>query len=76
MIWRKNVRIQRYYHHIKLKGVEYLRGVYLSLGISVRPKIKLGKMDTLIEIMRSWGLNPEKILSPEALKEAEKNNSI
>jgi hypothetical protein len=35
--------------------------------MSIRPKTKLSKIETLKEICRSWGLNPEQILTKEAL---------
>jgi len=55
------------YHDVRMKGVEYLRGIYLTSGIRIRPKIEMSKMDALREILQSWGLNPQKILSKEAL---------
>jgi len=55
------------YHDVRMKGAEYLRGIYLTSGISIRPKIKLNRIDALKEIIQSWGLDPQKILSDEAL---------
>ena len=55
------------YHDVRMKGVEYLRGVYLTSGIRIRPKIRMNKIDALKEILQAWGLNPQKILSNEAL---------
>jgi hypothetical protein len=55
------------YHDIGMKGVEYLRGVYLNSRISIRAKVKMNKIDALKEIVQAWGLNPEKILTNEAL---------
>lgn len=55
------------YHDVRMKGVEYLRGVYLNSRISIRPKIKMNRIDALKEIIQAWGLNPEKILTNEAL---------
>jgi hypothetical protein len=54
-----------------MKGVEYLRGIYLTSGIAIQPKIKLNKIDVLKEIMCAWGLNPEKILTPNALEQSQ-----
>ena len=51
-----------------MNGVEFLEGVYLTAGISMRPKIRLSKIETLREIIRAWGLDPEKILAQEAMK--------
>jgi hypothetical protein len=58
------------YHDIKMKGVEYLRGVYLSSGMSMRPQSEENKIDALKQIIRSWGLSPEKILTREALDQS------
>ena len=55
------------YHDIKMKGIEYLRGIYISSGLSIRPKTRVTKIDALKEIMRAWGLNPEEILTRDAL---------
>jgi hypothetical protein len=55
------------YHDIQMKGIEYLRGIYLSSGLSIRPKTRISKIDALKEIIRAWGLNPEEILTREAL---------
>jgi integrase len=55
------------YHDVRMKGVEYLRGVYMTSGIRIRPKIKMNKIDALKEILQMWGLDPQKILSHEAL---------
>jgi hypothetical protein len=59
------------YHDIKMKGVEYLRGVYLTSGIAIQPKIRLNKIDVLKEIMCAWGLNPEEILTRKALEQSQ-----
>ena len=63
-------RLNRY-NDIKMKGVEYLRGVYLTAGLNIRPKERLSKIDALKEIICSWGLNPEKILTREAMAESD-----
>jgi hypothetical protein len=55
------------YFDIKMRGIEYLRGIYLSSGMSIRPQSEENKIDALIQIIRSWRLNPEKILTREAL---------
>jgi hypothetical protein len=55
------------YHDIKMKGVEFLRGIYASAGLSIRPKTKLGKLDMLKEFARALGLNPEEVIVKEAL---------
>jgi hypothetical protein len=55
------------YHDIQMKGIEYLRGIYLTSGLSIRPKTRISKIDALKEIIRAWDLNPEEILTREAL---------
>ena len=57
------------YHDIKMKGIEYLRGIYMASGLSIRKKTRLNKLDALKEIIRAWGLNPEEILTRDAIKE-------
>jgi site-specific recombinase XerD len=55
------------YHDIEMKGVEFLRGIYAASGLSIKPKTKVSKIDTLKEIIRAWGLNPEELLTRDAL---------
>jgi integrase len=55
------------YHDVRMKGVEYFRGVYLTSGIRIAPKVRMNRIDALKEIILSWGLNPQKILTDEAL---------
>jgi site-specific recombinase XerD len=55
------------YHDIQMKGIEYLRGIYTAAALSIRPKTRVSKIDALKEIIRAWGLNPEEILTKEAL---------
>ena len=55
------------YHDIKMKGIEYLRGIYLASGLSIRPKTRISKIDALKEIIRAWGLNPDESLTREAM---------
>jgi len=55
------------YHDIQMKGIEFLRNIYAASGLSIRPKTRISKVEALKEIIRAWGLNPEKILTREAL---------
>lgn len=55
------------YHDIEMKGVEFLRNVYAASGLSIRPKTQLSKMEALKEIIRAWGMNPDEILTRQAL---------
>ncbi len=50
-----------------MKGIEYLRGIYTASGLSIRPKTRVSKIDALKEIIRAWGLNPDEILTKDAL---------
>jgi len=36
-------------------------------GLSIKPKTKVSKIDALKEIIRAWGMNPEQVLTREAL---------
>jgi hypothetical protein len=55
------------YHDIEMKGTEFLRGIYSASGLSIKPKTRISKIDALKEIIRAWGLNPEEILTKDAL---------
>ena len=57
------------YHDIQMKGIEFLRNIYATSGISIKPKTKATRIDALKEIVRAWGLNPEQILTKEALSQ-------
>ncbi|MEM2126593.1 MAG: tyrosine-type recombinase/integrase [Candidatus Bathyarchaeia archaeon] len=57
------------YHDISMKGVDFLRNIYAASGLSIRPKTQVSRIEMLKEIIRAWGLNPEKILVREALEE-------
>jgi hypothetical protein len=57
------------YPDIQMKGIEFLRGIYIASGLSVKPKTKINKIEALKEIIRAWGLNPEEILTKQALTE-------
>ena len=57
------------YLDIRMKGVEFLRNVYAASGFSIRPRTRVGRLEMLKEIIRAWGMDPEKILVKEALSE-------
>jgi hypothetical protein len=50
-----------------MKGIEHLRNLYDSSGLSIRPRTALSKMDQLKTLVRSLGLNPDEVLSKDAL---------
>jgi len=55
------------YEDVEMKGIEYLRGIYAASALSIKPKTRVSKIDALKEIIRAWGLNPDEILTKEAL---------
>jgi monoamine oxidase len=55
------------YHDIQMKGTEFLRNIYAASGLSIRPKTQTSKIEILREMVRAWGLNPEEVLTREAL---------
>ena len=57
------------YHDIQSKGVEFLREIYAAAGLSIRTKTCLSKIEMLKSFAQGIGLNPEKILTQEALSE-------
>ncbi len=63
------------YHDVKMKGVDFLRGIYLKSGISIEPRTKTRKIIDLIGIIHSWGLNPEEVLTQEVLNQFYKAHS-
>jgi hypothetical protein len=64
------------YFDIKMRGIEHLRAIYLSSGMSIEPQSEESKIADLKQIIQSWRLNPEKILTHEALEKSQnKHNS-
>jgi hypothetical protein len=57
------------YHDVRMKGIEFLRGIYLSSGLSIKPKTQLNKLEMLKNIVSAWGMDPEKILVKEVFTE-------
>ncbi|RLF09087.1 MAG: hypothetical protein DRJ98_08660, partial [Thermoprotei archaeon] len=57
------------YLDVKMKGVDHLRAIYARADLSLRPKAGSGKLEVLREIVRSLGLDPDKVLVKEALVE-------
>lgn len=55
------------YNDVKMKGIEFLRNLYTQSGLSLRPKTKLSKIEQLKLLIEAWGMNPNEILSNEAL---------
>jgi site-specific recombinase XerD len=59
------------YHDIQSIGIDKLRNLYQSSGLAIRSKTEVTKLEALKEIIRAWGMNPEEILTRDAIaKEA------
>lgn len=57
------------YHDIQMNGIEFLRNIYASSGLSIKLKNKISKVEMLKTFASSIRLDPEKILTNEALSE-------
>lgn len=55
------------YHDIQSIGVDRLRSAYAASGLAIGPKTQVSKIDALKEIIRAWGMNPEQLLTRDAL---------
>lgn len=55
------------YDDVRMKGIDYMRNLYAQSGLTVRPKTKLSKIQQLKLMIEAWGLDPNTILSKEAL---------
>lgn len=58
------------YNSIKSKGIEFLRQIYISSGLSIKPRTQATRMEILKEMVRSLGYDPEKILVKEAFTQS------
>jgi site-specific recombinase XerD len=57
------------YHDIQSLGVDRLRSAYAASGLAIRRKTQVSKVEALKEIIRAWGMNPEQILTRDALND-------
>lgn len=55
------------YHDIQSLGIEKLRSIYAAAGLAIRPKAQHSKLETIKEMIRALGENPEQILNRDAL---------
>ena len=55
------------YNDIQMKGIEFLRNLYASSGLSIQPKTKITKIERLKMFAEALGLNPDEVLSKDAL---------
>ena len=60
------------YHDIESKGIEFLRNVYASGGLSIKPRAQTSKIEMVKEFIRGMGMNPEEILTGQTLAEPHK----
>jgi hypothetical protein len=57
------------YHDIQSKGVEFLRNVYATAGLSIAPQQKGWELDALKAFARELGLEPKRVLTETAFAE-------
>ena len=50
-----------------MKGVEFLRNLYAQSGLTIRPRTKLSKIEQLKLMIEAWGMNPNEVLTKEAI---------
>lgn len=55
------------YNDVQSLGIEHLRQLYASSGLSIRTKTEVSKLELLRGVVMSLGLDPDKILSREAM---------
>jgi hypothetical protein len=55
------------YHDIQSLGFDKLRSLYASYGLTIKQKTQRTKLDTIKEMIRALGENPEQILAKDAL---------
>ena len=55
------------YDDIQSLGIDTLRNIYHSAGLTIQSRTHVSKVDALKEIIRAWGMNPEQILTRDAL---------
>jgi hypothetical protein len=58
------------YNDIKGKGPEFLRNVYRAAGLCIRQRTKMSKLEMVKEMIRGYGLDPERVLVKDAMAEA------
>ena len=57
------------YHDIESTGMEFLRNVYRTAGLTIAPKKKGWELEALKAFARGIGLDPEKVLTKAAFTE-------
>jgi site-specific recombinase XerD len=54
------------YNDIQSKGIDFLRNIYRAAGLAIRQKTQFSKLDTIKEMIRALGENPEQLLTRDA----------
>ena len=57
------------YHDIQSLGIDKLRNVYSASGLCIRQKTQVNKLETVKEMIRALGMNPDQLLTKDALAE-------
>jgi hypothetical protein len=57
------------YDDIQSLGIDKLRNIYSAAGLAIKPKTQVSKVGALKEIIRAWGMNPEQLLTRDALSQ-------
>ncbi len=57
------------YDDIRSKGIEFLRNIYASADLRIKPTAKLSPIEQLKAFARGLGLNPDKFITEESLSE-------
>jgi hypothetical protein len=60
------------YHDIKMKGIGFLRNIYAASGFSIRPKTKVSKIETVKELIRALGGDPERVMLDQVFSQPHK----
>ena len=55
------------YNDVRMKGVDYMRNLYSSSELSIRPKTKSSKIQQLRLIIEALGMDPNETMSRDAL---------
>lgn len=58
------------YNDIRMKEIEYLKNLYSTSELSIRPKTKLSRIEKLKMLAESLGFNPDEVLSREAMSKS------
>jgi site-specific recombinase XerD len=57
------------YHDIQSLGIDKIRNVYAASGLAIKQKTQINQIDALKEIIRAMGMNPEQLLTRDALSD-------